>query len=59
MIVMLIWVGVLGNIHSGAAAVIPGFQSLAACQGAMPRVHQFYDGYFYQSQTECVDLEKP
>lgn len=56
MIVMLIWIGVTGNLHSGAAAVIPGFQSMAACEAAMPRVHQFYDGFWYKAQTECADL---
>lgn len=56
MYVMLIWVGVVGNLHSGAAAIIPGFASMDACENAMPRVHQFYDGTFYKATIECVSL---
>lgn len=56
--VMLIWVGVSGNIHSGAAATIPGFSSMLTCDNAIPRVKKFYDGYFYTAVIECVQIDQ-
>lgn len=54
--VMLIWVGITGNMHAGAAGTIAGFASLEACNENKEIVREFYDGWLYKSTIKCVAL---
>lgn len=55
-VVMLIWVSISGQMSSGAAATIQGFDSIEACEKAVPAVSSFYDGIFYRVTIKCVKL---
>lgn len=60
-VVMLIWVSVSGQLASGTAATIQGFDSIEACEKASPAVSSFYvsnfyDGIFYRVTIKCVKL---
>lgn len=53
MIVMLIWAG---NQSYGGPATIGGFETLAACERALPVVQEIYRGWIYRGTFKCVEL---
>lgn len=55
LIVMLIWAG---NNTYGGPATIAGFDSVAACERAVPIVKPFYDGALNGMKFQCVELAR-